>query len=69
MNHNTNFNPDPEYQEKTVEGMRVLLVALLHQLGGSAVVPEVEITRVQHERMTVQVVQNEDMYILREVQG
>jgi hypothetical protein len=62
------FN-SPEEAAKTAEGMRVFLTALLHQLGGSAVVPEVELHRIRDKRMTVHVVQSEDMYMLREVQG
>jgi hypothetical protein len=63
------FDAGARWDEQEKEGMRILLVALLHQLGGSAVVPEVELMRVQRARLTVHVVQQEDMYILREVDG
>ena len=66
----TNFGPNtlPPPSSGEMEGMRRIVTALVHQLGGSACIDRAELERVATERATVQVIHDEmHNYILKEV--
>lgn len=56
--------------QKQIDGMRVLIACLVHQLGGSAMVDEVEVVRVIDKRITVEVTQDDRRnFYLKEVEN
>lgn len=63
-----NTLPPPSGDSQTIEGMRVLITALVHQLGGSAVVEKVELDRVYLENKGIDVYEDDShRFTIREV--